>query len=231
MIPFIGNSFVDWIPAWKWFYNVLLSRASINSNLNLHDPEYKLLWIDKKIPVRSFFSSGKLTCFGMRHLPHLSVAAWQQINHCINLIGQDLRDDLVPCALLELFGVCDKLKPKVSEILVRIGSPKLPFRRAFANHSRPFAPNQLGTGRCYHVFERVFRAKGLHGNFKDCPAGEAQIETTLKGSWSCKLQGKLYKPFWARVGSWQSLTPTFRKPSTNHLPRTFRRFLAYKSEF
>ena len=124
----------------------------------------------------------------------------------------------------------DKLKPKVSEILVRIGSPKLPFRRAFANHSRPFAPNQLGTGRCYHVFVRVFRAKGLHGNFKDCPAGEAQIETTLKGSWSCKLQGKLYKPFWARVGSWQSLTPTFREPSTN-LPRTFRRFLAYKSEF
>ena len=180
-----------------------------------------------------FFPSGKLTCFGMRHLPHLSVAAWQQINHCVNLIGcQAARFKGWPGAVCFAAGALwgDKLKPKVSEILVRIGSPKLPFRRAFANHLRPFAPNQLGTGRCYHVFVRVFRAKGLHGNFKDCPAGEAQIETTLKGSWSCKLQGKLYKPFWARVGSWQSLTPTFREPSTN-LPRTFRRFLAYKSEF
>ena len=109
-----------------------------------------------------------------------------------------------------------------------LDTPKLPFRRAFTNHSR--AQPEFGTGKCYHVFVRMFRAKGLHGNFRDCPAAEAQIETTLKGSWSCKLQGKLYKPFWARVGSWQSLTPTFREPSTN-LPRTFRRFLAYKSEF
>jgi hypothetical protein len=65
---------------------VLLSRAIINSNLNLHESRIQAA-VNRQCV--QYFLPGKLKCFAMRHLPHLSVAAWQQINHCVNLIGQD----------------------------------------------------------------------------------------------------------------------------------------------
>ena len=43
VIPFIGNSFVDWIPAWKWFYSHVQLSIQTWTCMN---PEYKLLWID-----------------------------------------------------------------------------------------------------------------------------------------------------------------------------------------
>ena len=42
------------------------------------------------------------------------------------------------------------------------GSLKLPFRRPFANLSRP---SKIGTGKCSHVFVCIFRTEGLH---EDC---------------------------------------------------------------
>ena len=75
------------------------ARASISSNLNLNESRIQAAVNRQKKDSHAFkfFSSGKLKSFGMRHLPHLSVAVWRkQINHCANLIRlQDLRDDLV----------------------------------------------------------------------------------------------------------------------------------------
>ena len=43
------------------------------------------------------------------------------------------------------------------------GSPKLPFRRAFANLSRPFpTPPESGQGSVIVVFVCIFRSKALH---------------------------------------------------------------------
>lgn len=52
VIPFIGNSFVDWIPAWKWFWKWFYSHVQLSiQTWTCMNPEYKLLWIDNAFNI------------------------------------------------------------------------------------------------------------------------------------------------------------------------------------
>ena len=46
-------------------------------------------------------------------------------------------------------------------VVQKYGTPKLPLRRPFANHSRPFAPQQNRDMEYNNVFVCIFRTKDL----------------------------------------------------------------------
>ena len=112
------------------------------------------------------------------------------------------------------------------EVVQNYGTPKRPY----AALSRTFrAPAESGQGimimfSCVYFERKIYRRSGLKtrklkhlpiGRFTDCPTTETQVEKTLKGFCSGNI-ARQTKPFWAKVGSWQTrLSPTFREPSAN----------------
>ena len=115
-------------------------------------------------------------------------------------------------------------------VVQNYGNPKLPLRRRFANLSRPFAPQKnrdrefMIMFSCAYFVIKIYRrivlktGKCKHSptvsRFADCPITETQVEKTLSGF--CSGIARQTRPFWAKVGSWQTrLSPTFREPSAN----------------